>query len=183
MKKIYLIVVVVILNACDSAISQATKLAIGDAGLELKNGVLLYFNTPFDGILTAYDPVNKTYSETGYIHGKKEGEERKIYDNQRVAEIRFYKKGYKVGTHQGWYPDGRLKFEYHFNEDGVYHGTFKEWYQNGQLLKSFNYVYGKENGSQQMWLSNGNMRANYVVKNGERYGLIGLKKCFTVTKK
>jgi hypothetical protein len=28
-----------------------------------------------------------------------------------------------------------------------------------------------------MWWENGLIRANYVVKNGRRYGLIGLKLC------
>ncbi len=183
MKRIYLIVVVVILNACDSAISQGTKLAIGDVGLELKNGVLMYNNTPFKGVLTGFDPVNRTYNETNYEDGKKEGQERKLYEDQVVAEIRFYKSGRKVGTHKGWYEDGSLKFEYHYNSNGAYDGSFKEWYRNGQSLKSFNYINGKENGPQKMWSSNGNIRANYVVKDGERYGLIGLKKCYTVTRK
>ena len=183
MKKIYLIVVVVILNACDSAISQDPKLAIEGAGLVLKNGVLEYNNTPFKGMLTAYDEVNRTFNETNYIEGRKDGEERKVYKNKVVAELRFYKNGRKVGIHRGWYEDGSLKFEYYYNNQGVYDGSFKEWYKNGHLLKSFNYVRGKENGSQKMWLSNGNIRANYVVKEGERYGLIGLKKCYTVTKK
>ena len=31
-----------------------------------------------------------------------------------------------------------------------------------------------------LWDLNGNIKANYEVINGERYGLIGLKKCFTV---
>lgn len=183
LKRIYLIVVVVILNACDSAISQVTKLTIGDVGLELKNGVLEYNHTPFNGALTGYDSVNKTYSEVEYVDGKKHGEERKIYDNKVIAEIRFYKNGYKVGTHKGWYNDGNVKFEYHYNDRGMYNGSFKEWYTNGQPLKSFNFKNGKEDGSQKMWLSNGNIRANYVVKNGERYGLVGLKKCYTITEK
>lgn len=173
----------IILNACDSAISQAPKLAIGDVSLELKNGVLEYNNTPFKGIITGYDEVNRTFNQTNYNEGRKDGEEKKMYKNNVVAERRFYKNGRKIGIHKGWYEDGSLKFEYHYNDFGVYDGSFKEWYKNGQALKAFNYKKGKENGSQKMWLSNGNIRANYVVKDGERYGLIGLKKCYSVAKK
>ena len=36
---------------------------------------------------------------------------------------------------------------------------------------------GYEEGSQKAWWQNGVIRANYVVKNGRRYGLIGLKLC------
>lgn len=171
------------MNACDSAISEAPRLDIGDSSLVLENGVLKQNNAPFNGIITAYDDVNSTYSETTYRRGKKNGPEKKIYDNGKLAEERSYYKGYKVGIHRGWYKDGGAKFEYHFNDRGAYDGSFRQWYANGQLLKSFNYSNGSEMGSQKMWLSNGNIRANYVVKNGERYGLIGLKKCYTVTKK
>ena len=32
-----------------------------------------------------------------------------------------------------------------------------------------------------MWKDDGTIKANYEVVNGERFGLIGLKKCYTVT--
>ena len=32
-----------------------------------------------------------------------------------------------------------------------------------------------------IWDLDGNIKANYEVINGERYGLIGLKKCFTIS--
>lgn len=183
MKHIVLIIVIVVLYACDSAISEVVKLEKGDFSLVLENGVLKHNDTPFNGIITGYDTVNGTYSETTYAGGRKSGLEKKVYENGNIAEERYYSEGRKVDIHKGWYDDGTLKFEYHFNEDGVYDGQFRQWYANGQLLKSFNYENGVENGSQKMWLANGNIRANYVVKNGERYGLIGLKKCYTVTKK
>jgi antitoxin component YwqK of YwqJK toxin-antitoxin module len=170
------------LNACDGATLQVSKVAKGDAGLELKNGVLFYNNTPFDGILLEFDQINGTNNESNYVGGKKEGIERKVYTNNMLAEERMYDKGLKIGIHKGWYKDGSVKFEYHYG-NGMYDGSFKEWYQNGIPLKDFNYKKGKEYGSQKMWLSNGKIRANYVVKNGERFGLIGLKKCYSVTKK
>ena len=85
-----------------------------------------------------------------------------------------------MNNHLGWWEDGTPKFEYHFNTKGAYEGKRKEWYKNGQLVRDFNYVSGKEVGSQRMWAKNGKIRANYEVKNGERFGLIGLKKCYTV---
>jgi antitoxin component YwqK of YwqJK toxin-antitoxin module len=71
---------------------------------------------------------------------------------------------------------GQPQFEFYF-EDGEYHGVAKEWYQNGQAYRTFHYEHGYEQGSQKMWWENGIIRANYVVKNGRRYGLIGLKLC------
>ena len=45
----------------------------------------------------------------------------------------------------------------------------------------FNYKKGKESGSQRLWKTDGSIKANYDVVNGERFGLIGLKKCYQVT--
>lgn len=148
--------------------------------LQLKNGVLFYKSIPFNGTIKSYDEVNQTNNVSNYFEGRKEGEERKYFLNDSLSEIRFYKKGLKVGIHKSWWIDGKQKFEYPYNDKGMYHGTMKEWYSNGQLVKEFNYLNGKESGTQRMWQSNGNIRANYTVVNGERFGLIGLKKCYTV---
>ncbi|MFT5761763.1 MAG: antitoxin component YwqK of YwqJK toxin-antitoxin module [Polaribacter sp.] len=151
--------------------------------LQIVNGVLYYYDAPFSGTLKTFDEVNQTNNVARYLNGKKDGEERKLFKNEALAEIRFYKKGEKVGVHKSWFENGQQKFEYPYSQNGVYHGTMKEWYPNGKLVREFNYVKGKESGSQKMWLSNGNIRANYTVVNGERFGLIGLKKCYSVKTK
>ncbi|MGY3793039.1 toxin-antitoxin system YwqK family antitoxin [Aquimarina sp. 433] len=147
----------------------------------LQNGVLQYKGTPFSGIITSSDSVYKITTKISYLAGKKHGEEIKTYDNTTLAEKRFYQHGKKTDTHKGWWKNGQLKFQYEFNNQGEYHGKVAEWYQNGQQSKVFHFINGKEDGSQKMWSSNGKIRANYVAKNGERYGLIGLKKCYTVS--
>ncbi len=144
------------------------------------NGVLHFEATPFSGVLVSYDEVNKTNSSVEYSNGKKHGIEIKKYTNDSLAEQRFYTKGIKTGIHRGWWRNGTLKFEYPFNKKGAYHGNVKDWYKNGQVYKDFNYANGKESGSQRMWQSDGKIRANFVTKNGERFGLIGLKKCYTI---
>jgi len=56
-------------------------------------------------------------------------------------------------------------------------GESAEWFSNGQIVRQFSYVDGKEEGPQKMWYEDGSIRANYVVKNGKRYGSIGAKGC------
>ena len=88
----------------------------------------------------------------------------------------MYHAGKKIGKHLGFWENGQPQFEFYF-EDGEHHGIAKEWYQNGQPYRTFHYEHGYEQGSQKMWWENGIIRANYVIKNGRRYGLIGLKLC------
>lgn len=148
--------------------------------LTLVNGVLYLQNNPFSGLLFSRYANESLKKKLAYVDGRKDGLEKQWHPNGKIAQNRFYKAGVKIGKHEGWWEDGTKKFEYQFNKNGAYDGSRKEWYQNGQLVLDFNYTNGKELGRQRMWTSNGKIRANYEVKNGERFGLIGLKKCFTV---
>lgn len=171
--------------SCDSNAAgyDLIELSINHKDLTMDNGILKFRNKPFTGVIKSFDPVNQTNNESEYVNGKKEGLELKRYKDAVLAEERYYKEGLKVNIHRGYWPDGSLKFEYHFNQKGFYQGSCREWYSNGQLLKDFRYQNGQEDGPQKMWRSDGKIRANYVVRGGERFGLIGLKKCYTVNKK
>ncbi len=152
-----------------------------DSRLRLANGVLLYDESPFSGTLISKYTSKQLKSEIQYADGKKNGLEKKWAQNGNVIEMRFYTNGFKSGIHKASWADGTPKFEYHFNNLGEFHGTVKEWTQSGLLYMSFNYTNGKEAGGQRLWKLDGSIKANYEVVNGERFGLIGLKKCYTVT--
>jgi antitoxin component YwqK of YwqJK toxin-antitoxin module len=151
-----------------------------DFDLELKNGVLHYKNNPFNGFLVSYYPNRCLKSKVPYAKGRKEGIEKHWFENGLLALERPYSKGLKKGIHRAWWIDGILKFEYHFDDKGAYHGLVREWYASGQLFREFNYENGVEKGNQRLWKLNGNIKANYSVYQGDRFGLIGLKKCETV---
>jgi antitoxin component YwqK of YwqJK toxin-antitoxin module len=52
---------------------------------------------------------------------------------------------------------------------------------DGKLIHLANYKNGQEEGTQKLWYDNGKIRANYVIKNGKRYGLLGTKNCINVS--
>ncbi len=153
-----------------------------DKGLELSNGELFYNENLFSGTLIDYYKDNTIKLEIPYANGRKEGIARHFYENGEPKTVRVYSKGVKIGIHNGWWPDGARKFQYHFDTEGNYNGSVLEWYRSGQPFKIFNYKHGKESGKQQMYGPNGIIRANYEVINGERFGLIGLKKCYKIKK-
>ena len=171
---------------CFSSCQEKQKEGVAILNLDvektvIKNGVLFYNNVSFTGETINYDAINKTKNNVVYVNGKKDGIAKKWFLNGSLAEVRHYKNGLKVGMHQSWWENGNKKFVYYFNDNGAYEGNVRDWYTNGQLFKNFNYKNGKESGIQQMWQSTGKIRANYNVVHGDRYGLIGLKKCATVT--
>jgi hypothetical protein len=157
-----------------------------DKGFTLHQDTIFYNNAKYSGLVYTLYNTKDTMLVSSYLNGLEEGVQKKWYSNKQIASVRNYHAGKKIGKHIGYWENGQTQFEFYF-EDGEYHGVANEWYQNGQHYRIFHYEHGYEQGSQKMWWENGIIRANYVVKNGRRYGLVGLKLCMnqndTVLKK
>ncbi|WP_338359437.1 hypothetical protein [Yeosuana marina] len=178
-KLLHIICFLFLFSSCKNNIQQEINSA--NENLFLDNGILMYNKKPFNGSLFTYFSENHLESRIQYKEGKKDGYEKHWYENGDLSILRFYNNGLKTGIHKGWWENGNLKFEYYFNNKGEYNGSVKEWYSSGIHCRAFNYIDGQENGRQQLWKIDGSIKANYVVVNGERFGLIGLKKCYAVT--
>ncbi|MCP4438386.1 MAG: hypothetical protein GY810_05525 [Aureispira sp.] len=169
-----------------TTVALTTRVAIpnqlvqhNDPFLEKIEGILYYQNLPFSGQQEEQYPDGNTKELSTYWEGKKHGKSLGWHNNAQQLFERYYNHGLKEGQHKGWWANGQLKFDYQFLA-GEHHGTAQAWYESGQLYKLFNYLHGKEEGRQQMWTEEGEYKANYVIKNGRRYGLIGSKPCYTI---
>jgi antitoxin component YwqK of YwqJK toxin-antitoxin module len=173
----------------NDSIVQKDKLAINnavsnvvihskDSFLLMHQDTVFFQDKKFSGTIFSLHPNGDTSMTAHYFNGLEQGLFKKWYPNKQLAESRFYHAGKKIGKHIGFWEDGKPKFEFYFTK-GEHDGIANEWYANGQAYKAFHYTMGYENGSQKMWWENGVLRANYVVKQGRRYGLIGLKLCMT----
>lgn len=176
MIRLHIVLLVALLVSCTS-VQEENAIDASTKGLVLVNGVLELEGRPFTGKLLSWYSDQILKSEIVYKEGKKHGSEKYWFENGELAQERYYVDGLKSGIHKAWWGPDRPKFVYHFNNQGAFHGEVKEWYRSGQLYMSFNYNHGKENGSQRLWKMDGTIKANYEVVNGERFGLIGLKKC------
>lgn len=150
---------------------------LADTNLSGRQGILYYSQKPFSGfVFESYSP-KKLASKNGYLNGKLEGKQEKWYLDGSKMEIRFYHANRKTGKHTGWWENKKIKFEY-FIENDIPIKTHREWYPNGQLysLSTYNKE-GQPEGSQQMWFETGQIKANYVIKDGRRFGFLGAKGC------
>lgn len=162
----------------DKKIKTVPKLYLpaSDSGFHFKQDTFYYFGRTYSGHTYALYPNGDSLFSGSYLNGKEEGIFKKWYPNRQLAETRIYIDGNKEGFHQGWWENGKRKFEYHFlNAEN--NGELKEWAKTGQPYRFFHYRMGQEEGSQKMWWANGTIRANYVIRNGKKYGLLGLKIC------
>lgn len=179
LKYLHIVIICAVILGCSS--QSEIRLEASNVNLKLENGVLFYNDIAFSGMLVSYYSEDVLRSEIQYEKGKKHGFEKQWYPNGQKIIERYYAEGVKTGIHKAWWESGDKKFEYHFNEKGEFHGLVKEWYKSSQLFRAFNYVNGKEVGSQKLYKNDGTIKANYEVVNGERFGLIGLKKCYSLT--
>ena len=97
----------------------------------------------------------------------------------KISEIRFYRKGKKIGVHELFWDNGNKKMIAYF-KNGEHNGEMTQWHKNGKVYKKFNYKSGFEEGNQKIWNDKGNLKANYDVIQGRRYGLTGIKNCKSV---
>ena len=147
-----------------------------DSGFTNHQDTVYFGDKYFTGYRYTLYAGGDTAALRSYFNGVEEGLQRSWYPNKQLAEERFYINGRKEGIHRGWWPTGRKKFYFEAYND-EYEGEFKEWYSSGMLCKFFHYVKGQEEGSEKLWWDNGTIRANYVIRNGKKYGLLGLKTC------
>lgn len=177
---LYNLLLIVVFTSCTNN-NNPVSIESTNKDLELVNGILELNKVPFSGILTTHFYNGNLNYEICYLNGKKDGREKHWFENGSLAQERFYINGFKSGIHRAWWDSQHPKFVYHFNDKGEFNGEVKEWYRSGRLYMSFNYENGKEVGSQKLWKSDGTIKANYEVVNGERFGLIGLKKCYNIS--
>ena len=167
-----------VLTGCaqQQAVIPSLYVSARDGQLQQRSGYLYYYGNRFSGHVYDLYPNGDTSITTAYYDGREEGWQQQWYSSGEKMEERFYAQGKKQGRHRAWWPDGQPKFIYNFEGD-LHEGEAKEWYSNGQPYRDFHYHSGQEDGRQQMWWPDGRLRANYVVKDGEQYGLIGRKLC------
>lgn len=162
-----------------SVVAEPMSLDSNTATLERVGGLMHFQGIPYSGIVLEHFESGVQESKTHWAEGKREGLYESWHSNGRINEQRLYIANRKEGEHRGWYSDGGLRFLLRFQE-GAFHGRCEEWYPNGDKYSEFNYEFGKEIGPQKLWEPNGKIRANYVVKEGKRYGIIGSKQCVSV---
>ena len=160
----------------ESAAEEILVLLRSDDGLELADGVLTLMGSPVTATVIEHHENGILKRSEEWVDGRRHGSSISWHSNAQVNELRTWLEGRKEGQHMGWYADGTLRFDYRYAH-GLLEGNALEWYPSGILYRDFNYVAGQESGTQRMWSLDGSLRANYVVREGRRFGLIGSKGC------
>jgi antitoxin component YwqK of YwqJK toxin-antitoxin module len=154
-----------------------TELLADNEGFGWQQDVLFFEGKSYFGYVLEKYPSGQKATLNAYFKGKLEGIQQKWFENGVKMEVRHYAENRKVGTHVGWYANGQKRFEY-FIENDIPIKTHREWFENGRLYSLTNYdANGQPEGEQKMWFVSGQIKSNYVIKNGRRFGFLGAKGC------
>jgi antitoxin component YwqK of YwqJK toxin-antitoxin module len=149
--------------------------------LAIQNDTLYFRNKKFEGVLYGlYNNSTDTMSVEYFANGILNGVSKKWFPNTLLMEKRYYTQGQKNGKQTAYFENGIKKFDFTAKND-QYEGVLKEWNSDGKLIHLATFKNGQEEGTQKMWYNNGKIRANYVMLNGKRYGLLGTKNCKNVS--
>lgn len=152
-----------------------------NAQISFENTGVFYQGKPFSGTLFRLDPQTQdTLKFESYLKGNRHGKWIQYFPGHVLKEIRTFDQGKKTGVFVQYFPTGKKQQEYHFQND-EYQGLAREWNERGILIREMHYDAGHEEGSQKLFYDNGRVRANYVMKNGRRFGLLGTKNCVNVS--
>jgi hypothetical protein len=130
---------------------------------------------PMTGTLKRLDQAGVatlTPLQRGRVHGLVIS---RFANGQRRGEGAFVH-GQAQGVHRAWWPSGQLQSEQSFKADKP-DGALRTWYASGRPYQEHHYVQGQEEGPQRVWFEDQRLRANYVVRDGRRYGSIGAMTC------
>ena len=172
--------VLLFLVQCQSIDNQLTWYHQSEIQLEQKQGRSYWNEKPFSGkIFAIFSQSQDTAFVQSYDQGKEHGLWKQFYANGQIKEFRYYQNGLKTGELKAYWSNGQLKRRCSFKND-LQEGLCQEWSEEGRLMVQMHYHNGYEEGKQQMWHPNGKIRSNYIIKDGRRYGLLGIKNCANV---
>lgn len=147
------------------------------SGVEIgRDGLVRMAGAPFNGSVRERWPDGSVKRIAPYRAGQLDGMDRAWYPTGARWYERRYAGGRERGVHSGWYASGARRFVFTY-DGGRMEGVAREWYDNGLPFTEFHYVHGQEQGTQRMWTETGAFRANYVVRDGRRYGSFGATGC------
>jgi len=168
-------------NPQDNSKEKIRTISVDNAQISFENTGVFYQGKPFSGKLFRLDPQTQdTLKIESYARGNRHGNWIQYFTGHVLKEIRTFDQGKKVGAFVQYFPTGKKQQAYHFQND-EYQGVASEWNESGVLIREMHYVAGHEEGSQKLFYDNGQVRANYVMKSGRRFGLLGTKNCVNVS--
>lgn len=178
MKKSSVYILLILFVSCGIDSEPVISILTNNPKLRRAENTVYYDGKRFTGVVRTSidDKLNELFMEVK--NGLMDGKYQEWNSDHIIQSDRRYKKGVEHGLQKGFHHDGTLSYEYNCYE-GERVGDYKEYYPNGNL-HIYKYLEdGKEIKTKINDLE-GKVIANYVLKDGRYYGLMGSSSCYSV---
>jgi antitoxin component YwqK of YwqJK toxin-antitoxin module len=132
-----------------------------------------YLNGLREGVYTVFFPNGYINSTTGYVQGKKQGQNILMDDKGQLLEASTYHQDVLNGPYVK-YNRSRIKETRNY-VDGKLHGEVVKFYANGTIMERSNYSAGQLNGVSRWYDQQGNNTIAYEYNMGELLGEVDLE--------
>ncbi len=143
---------------------------------QMRGALLFHDNHPVTGRVTLRNAHGQVTLRERYQEGLRDGLSMRWDDAGKLQEVRMYEAGEKVGRHQGWWPNGKRRFDMQLVA-GSMEGEALLWHENGRLARRMQYQHGQEQGPQRGWKEDGSVQFAYDMEGGRRFGVIDSTPC------
>lgn len=149
-----------------------------DPLLSRVDSTYLYRNKAFTGRIIKSMNERENGFEIDVKDGRCHGQFLELYRDSTIRSNLHYIEGVLAGQQEGYHDNGQLSYHYKMT-NGLLEGDYLEYYPNGNL--QIHRVYKKNKiVKEKIYDIDKSIIANYVVKNGRTYGLIGSSSCISV---
>lgn len=157
-----LVLVVLVIKLCwsDNSVKKSELLCSKEEGVEVCTNLKF---KPYSGYAFSKYDDNKLAEKLYYKKGKREGVYKHYFKNGKLHLEEHYKKGILNGINREYSAKGILSADANF-KDGELHGTVKLFYDDGQLRSEMNYKQGKPYGTFKEYYPNGKLKSKGKFK-------------------
>jgi antitoxin component YwqK of YwqJK toxin-antitoxin module len=134
-----------------------------------KNGIEIVISTgkTVTGIVYKNFENGRTYIESSFVDGIKNGPFRTWHENGNKEMEIYYKNGKVNGPLTKWFQNGNLQLQTYL-KNGLQDGINKEWFESGQLKIESVFKNDKPDGYFKTWYENGQIRTQGTEKNNQQ---------------
>lgn len=167
-------------SSCNSNGHSEPFIFYNNQNLDMSSDSIYYLaGSLFSGTIISSTVENKNEKSYSILNGKLHGSFLEWTPEQHILKTdKSYLAGKEHGRQRGYHYNGNLSFSYNA-VNGKREGLYQEFYPSGNLHIEKIYKEGKQ-VSNKIKNPQGAVIANYVLKNGRYYGLMGSSSCISV---
>ncbi len=179
-------IIIICLVLSSSAIAQTYQLYHGDTInytdiQNRKQGLWIKFNDgedklleqgqyssdQKDGLWVSYYPNGQVKHKITYKNGKAIGLAQFYYDNGIISEEGIWHVDHWQGSYKFYNKNGRLAYDWNYDDTGKRTGTQKYYHENGRLKYTGDWTNGKATGTLKIYDEEGRLITERVYNDGE----------------